>query len=597
MARTWCNLAALIGLISLTVLGCKPQPPDADDDDTWGDDDDTWGDDDDTFQPPELAIAITSPPEGTIGTQASVRVEGTVTGSHPVVIVNGNEAQVEGDTFSVEIALHNQDPFTPILAEAVDETGWVRDRHTYLHGDKISASDRVRRGLAVRLTDRGMDGLEAFVLASFTPDSIAQMILASNPLYDDSWLGNQVVVTADDATIGGLELDLDAMSDGIHIDAALTDVAIDVTADAGWVGTYEGTVYVDEVLVTGIASLSASGGSLVVDIPELTVELVNMTTDFPGIWDWIEDLILWLIPGFLEDAVSSMLQEEVVAAVEQVLGSLDQGFPLGPVTVGLAFDTVQHDNKGIAAILDLELALGPGGGDTPDERVSTPGDLPQLTGSTTPMENPYGAWVVLDDDALNAIGIALFGSGLLNQQLEGTLPGDIPMELNAGLLMGMFPSLEGELEDGDPLTITTSPSVPLVGRPRPGPEGVLEFILPGFLVDIAGDLDGDGTADPIFTLAIDGVLLVGIDPDGDSLSVSGEDMAATLIRSSIDSEKSEGEDLATLLQLAIGLMVGDLVDQLVTLIDGMAMVALEGGACGPEEDHASFYADLLPAAP
>lgn len=591
MARTWLTLALLLGLSSLATLGCKPEPPDADDDD------DTWGDDDDSFQPPSLSLAITSPADGTIGTEPTTTVTGTVTGDHPVVVVNGNAAQVDGDTFSIDVPLHNEDPYTAILAEAVDDSGWVRDRRTYLHGEKTDASQPVDRGLAVRLTDRGMNGLESFVLTSFTPDAIAQMILASNPLYDDSWLGNQVVVTADDATIGGLELDLDADSDGIHVQAALTDVVLDVTADAGWLGVYPGTVSLDEVLVTGVATLSASGGSLVVDMPELTVELVNMTTDFPGIWDWIEDLILWLIPGFLEDAMSSMLRDEIIAAVEQALGSLEQGFPLGPVTVGLAFDSVEHDNHGVSAALDLDLSLGPGGGDVPEYRVSTPGDLPALVGTTTPTQGPYGAWVVLDDDALSAIGIALQGSGLLHQHLEGSLPGDIPMDLTAGLLMGMFPSLEDALDDDAPLTIDTAPSVPLVGRPAHGPEGVLEFIFPGFLVDISGDLDGDGAADPIYTLVIDGVLVISVDSEGETLAVKGEDMVATLLRSEIEADKTEGEDLATLLQLAIGLMVGDLVDQLLTLIDGMAMVPLEGGACGPQGDHASFYADLLPAAP
>jgi len=29
----------------------------------------------------------------------------------------------------------------------------------------------------------------------------------------------------------------------------------------------------------------------------------------------------------------------------------------------------------------------------------------------------------------------------------------------------------------------------------------------------------------------------------------------------------------------------------------MTLVPFEGGACGPAEDHAAIYADLLPAAP
>jgi hypothetical protein len=590
MVRFWTLLCLILALI-LGAGGCKPERPDADDDDSWDDDDD---DDDDTIDIPELTLAIESPADGMIGLEETVLVSGTVTGDHPVVTVNGNAAEVDGETFAVEIPLHSGDPYTAILAEAVDSHGWIRDRRTYLHGVPTDASLPVDEGLAVRLTDRGLEGIESFVLTTFTADAIATMLLSSNPLYDDSWVGTQIVVTADDATIGGLALEMDALVDGIRIDAALQDVVMDVTVDADWAGTYPGTVRVDAVNLQGLATLSAAGGSLVVDLPDLTVELVNLTTDFPGIWDWIEDLVLWLIPGFLEDAIASMLQQEVVGAVEQALGTLEDGFPLGPVTVGLAFDSVAHDPDGIAAVLDLSLSLGPGGGDVPEMRVSTEGSLPPLLGTTSPLGTEYGAWVVLDDDALSAIGIALMGSGLLHQHIEGELPMDTPLPLTAGLLMPMFPSLEGVLDDDALLTIDTAPSVSPVGRPAHGPEGVLEFVLPGFMVDIAGDVDGDGAADPIYRIVIDGVLEVSIDTDGDTLSVKGADMSATLLSAEVDAARNEGEELATLLQLAIGLMVGDLVDQLLTLIDGMTLVPMEGGACGPAGDHASFFADLLP---
>ncbi len=592
MVRFSYLLISILALILVHGGGCKPKPPDADDDDAWDDDDDD--DDDDSIEIPELSLVIESPPDGRIGMDDKVVVTGTVTGDHPVVTVNGHAAEVDRETFSVEIPLHNGDPYTPILAEAVDSSGWVRDRRTFLHGLATDASLPVEDGLALRLTDRGMEGIEAFVLTTFTPDSIASMLLSANPLYDDSWVGTDIVVTADDATIGSLSLEMDAAVDGIHIDASLHDVTMDITVDAGWAGTYPGTVSVSAVNLQGLATLSASGGDLVVDLPEVTVELVDLTTDFPGIWDWIEDLVLWLVPGFLEDAIAEMLKEEVVAAVEGALGSLSDGFPLGPVMVGLAFDRVIHDETGVSAVLDLSLSLGPDGGDTPEMRVSTPGAVPPMGGMLTPNDREYGAWVTLDDDALSAIGIALLGSGLLEQTIEGELPMDTPMPLTAALLMPMFPSMEGIVDDDAPLTIETLPTVSPVGRPAHGPEGVLEFVLPGFLVDISADVDGDGAADPLYRIVIDGVILGSIDAQADTLDVRGKDMTATLLSATVDAERTEGEGLANLLELAIGLLVGDLVDQLLTLIDGMALVPIEGGASGAAGDHASLYADLLP---
>ena len=570
------------------VVGCKPEVVDDDDSATDDDDDDVSG------QGLPLGIAIQSPAEATIGWGPTVTVSGTVTGDAPQASVSGETAQITDDQFTAELTIDAARPFTALTASASDLHGWVRDRRTYLHGDAVDATLPVDRGMAIRITDRGLDGLSSFMLTQFTTESIEQLILSTNPLYS----GMGIDIIPDDAEVGVVDLELDAETGGIELRATLIDVTLDVTIDAGIVGTYPGTIYLEAVDVDGLVTLSVSGGALVVEIPEISVNLIGLDLIFPGIWSWVLSILESVVPGLLEGMIADMLSAEVIAAVDDALGNLDEGFAFGPVVIGIAFDEVTHDHDGINAVLDLEVDLGAVGGDIPAQRVSTPGPMPVLFGTTTPVgQIPFGAQVVIDDDALNAIGIGLYASGVLEQQLEGELPTTPPLTLTAGLLKATFPSMDGVLSDEAVLSMATVPAVPLVGRAADGPLGVIDFYMPGYWLDIAADLDdANGTPQSAYDLALDAVIHVDVDAENGELDIYGGEMDATLIwcEERLDCDPGEGAGLAELMQLAIGLVVGDMVGDLTTLIDGVVMVPLEGGACGNEGDHASFYADLEP---
>jgi len=240
--------------------------------------------------------------------------------------------------------------------------------------------------------------------------------------------------------------------------------------------------------------------------------------------------------------------------------------------------------------VELDLA---GAQDVPEYRVTTDGDAPTLSGDTTPEQLPYSAQVVLDDDTLNALGIGLHASGLLDQVVEGELPGDIGITLTAGMFMAMFPSMEDVLGDGAPLTLTTSPTVPMIGRAAEGPDQVIELYIPGFHVAIAADTDGDGSADPLYELVVDGRLRVGVDTEDGDLSIDADQMEAKLLSCTIDCSADEGQELANLIDVLLGMAVGVLTADLTQLIEGMTLVPLEGGAGGPSGDHAAMYADMV----
>lgn len=579
------SLVALLAL-SMTILGC----PDEDPGDGLGA---NSTDDDDTTEetPYPLTLALTGPGEGSIGWGPSVAVSGEVTGDDPLVTVTGADAVAGDGTFTADVAVDEAAVFTPLLAEAEDASGWLRDRRTYLHGDSAAATLPVQRGLAMRITDHGLDGVEAIALGEFNEASIEQMILGSNPLY--SGLGIELNATA--ADVGAMALDLDAEAGGLGLLATLTAVSIDVEVDAGILGSYPGNLWLDQVDVEGLVTLSAVAGDLVVAMPETAVDLIGLQLSFDGIWEWVMDIIAAVAPVFLEDMMASMLSEEVVTAVDDLLGSIDEGFAFGPVTIGISFAETAHDVDGVNIVLDLAVDLGETGVEVPTERVTTDGALPALWGSLTPVgQVPYGVHVVLDDDALNAIGLGLYASGELALEIEGEIPGGVPMTLTAGLFKGSFPSLD--VDDDQPVTLRTAPSVSPVGTAAEGPDGVLDFHLPGFGLAIDTDLDGSGEPDPAYDVTLDAVVQIAVDAEAGTLDIFGGDMASTLIAcdQSLDCDRSEGEGLAELMRLVIPLAVEGMVGDLMGLIPGVTLWPLEGGACGSAGDHASFYADMLP---
>ena len=577
------SLFVVLGL--LLFPGCPDSDQELGANQTDDDDDDTTPDD-----PDPLTLAITSPDEGTIGWGPGVAVAGTVTGDEPVVAVTGVDAALEEGGFAADVAVDENAVFTPLLAEADDSSGWLRDRRTFVHGDTVDSTLPVERGMALRITDHGLDGVEAIALGEFNEDAIEQMILDSNPLYS-----GVIDINATAASIGGMEIDLDAEGTGLGLLATLSDVSIDVSVDAGILGTHPGSIWLDRVDVDGLVTLSAVAGALVVEIPEINVDLVGMQLDFAGIWDWVLVIIESVAPVFLEDLIAGLLGDEVIAAVEGLLGTIDEGFSLGPVTIGIAFAETAHDVDGFNVVLDMEVDVGETVVEVPAHRVTTDGEMPALWGSLTPIgQVPYGVHLVVDDDALNAIGIGLLASGELVQEIEGQIPGDLPIDLTAALFKGTFPSLD--VDDDELMYLRTEPSVAPVGTAAEGPDGVLDFHIPGFLLDIDTDLDGSGEPDPAYTVALDAVVQATVDTEAGDLAITGGDMTSTLIVCSetLNCDRTEGEGLAELMNLIIPMAVGSLVGNLTGIIPGVTMVPLEGGACGSAGDHASFYANLVP---
>ena len=572
---------AAVLMSTLLILGCKPDPTE-----------DPPGDDDTGYTSLAPAITLDSPDDGTIGTADTVEVTGTVTGNYDHIRIAGEETLAFGGQFAVDVPIDPQAPFTPLLAEVWGDHGWARDRRTYVRGARESATAPIDDGLAARVTDRGIDAIQAYVATMFTAEMIAATIRDTDPLYTGEIVGTAIVLDATDASVGALFLDLDARHEGLVLNATLTDVTLHLSLDADWAGVWTGVVTADACVLESTVVLSATGSDLQVTAQEPTVSLVGLNVDFDGIWSWIEDGLESLLLDMLQDTLAGMIGTDVVGAINDALAGLQSAFSFETITLGGSFVRVQHDDQGVNLWLDVELDLA-GASGVPEYRVSVEGGSPALSGDTTPGHLPYGAQVVLDDDALNALGVGLHASGLMDLTIEGELPGDIGITLTAGMFKAMFPSMEDVLDDGDPLTLTTPSTIPMIGRAAEGPEDAIDLYIPGFRVAIAGDIDGDGSADPLYDLVVDGRLRLGVDAEDGDLAIDADQVEAKLLSCTIECAANEGEDLATLVDVLMGMAVGVLTSDLMNIIEGMTLVPLEGGACGPSGDHAALYADLV----
>jgi len=540
--------------------------------------------------PPRPTITIESPAEGTIGTASAVTVSGTFTGEVDEIRVNEVAATVSGQTFSAAVPIIAGAPYTPLWAEAPGPGGWARDRRTYLWGASEEAAAPVVQGMALRMTDRGIDGLQDYVATLLTPDAVEQLIVDMDPLYTGEIAGTTVIVHATAASIGAMYMDMDARDQGIVTNVTLTDLGMDLTLDADWAGTWYGRVDVAAAVLEATIRLDVVDGALQVEPRDVAVQIVDLQIDFEGLWSWIESGLEAYLESMMEDSVAQMVSGEIATMINDTIAGVQSSFEFGTATVGGTFNDVQHDEHGLNVLLDLELDAS---GSGPTHRVTVAGQLPDLAGDTTPQQQvAYGAQVVLDDDALNAIGVALVASGMMTQHVEGELPGDLGFELTAALFTSMFPSLSGVVAADEPIVLDTAPTVPLIGRAAEGPDDVMDLYLPGFVVDFSADLGTEDYGNEfLYRIVVDGVLRVSMD-EGE-LDIYSDQMTTTLMDYSIPCEADEGEDLGDLLKLVITLGMDMMVTDLTTLLEGMTLVPLEGGSCGPNDDHAALYADLI----
>lgn len=536
---------------------------------------------DDTVEP--LEFTMTAPSSGAFVSSSSVTAEGSWAGGRgTVVTVNGVDIGAsEPGSWSLSSSHSDvrwpDSPLWPVLGDARDSDGaWMRARATLIHGDATAGDAIVPSGLMFRLTDNVLSQLDGALDAMVADLDLAELLVGSDPV--TTIAGIDVYVTG--ATFGELSPTLDFASSGLAYTVRIEDVTINMFVDAGILGDYDVDLLADAVILSGDLVFGVDGeGSLTATPANTTVETENL--ELFGITD-----SFGLVDSLLGDTIASTLEDTLVDAIAGLLEAQEDLRYLEFSDVAIVSDFVGaiHDNDGVTVLADSHVELVDG---SPiGERLTTDVSWSMPSGVDSVNGVPYHAGLFLDDDLLSGLGAALASTDLLEQEVGGDLGS---LSLDTSLLGTLVPGFD-TLPAGQPVSISTRPTAPLVGQPgRDGYAG--ELHIGGLELDLKSDQDGDGTDDVVMQVVVDAVVGLAPGTDGELLAVELIESQATLVDTTLGSHPDDVEPgLATLIDLAVPLLVGDLLGGVLDLeLGGIGLAIVDGAGV---DDRAVLYLEL-----
>lgn len=543
---------------------------------------------DDPPPPAPLELGLDAPADATFTTDSSVAVSGWVRGGvAPVLTVNGDGVPLTGEDFSASSARDaaglDGSPVWPVLAEATDaETGeWLRARATVIQGESADAADPMDGALVLRLTDRALLSLGPVIDGLVAETDFSTLFPADTPVAE--FLGIGVYVS--DLSIGGIAADLDFTPAGLLADITATDLSAQLTLDFGIFGDTGGTLTVEALDIQSTLLFEALGGALVVTPTATEVAITNL--GYAGFSD-PTGLLDDVLNAFVGDTLANAVQDALVDALGGFLSFQDsvRSLSFSGVVLASDFTNVAHDADGVT--LTARTAVEVEGGAALPRRLSNPGPTPAPLGQASASGVDYGLALMLDDDLLSALGAGLMAAGLLNQEISGDLGS---LSLDTSLLGGLIAGFD-TLPAGLPVTLSTRPTAPLVATAG-GAEGeAARLHAGGLFIDFLVDAENDGAPDPVMTVAVDAVIGVSSTAE-ELLTVALADSAASLVSTSLGSTPAEVEPgLASLITLAVPLLVGDLLGEALTLDLPVSITPVDAGAAGSAGDRAALYLDL-----
>jgi hypothetical protein len=531
-------------------------------------------------EPTPLEFSLVTPSDAEYTDLVSVAASGTVSGDDPVVTVNGAAATLDGGDWTAPTphadVLWPDSPLFPILGEATDAHGdWLRERVTLAVGDTADAGAPIPDAIGARLTDHALEVFDPVIQDVIADLDLGELLVTGAPVAEI--LGAQVYVTS--ASVGDITIDLDFTAAGLAYTLVATDVDATITLDFTWFDT-SGDLAVDQVDVAGLVVMGAADGTLTLTPSDTTVVITGLEAlgfdDPTGIVDG-------LLNTFLADTLASMLEEQVVALAEDLLGVLDAitHLEFSGMVLNSRFTGALHDADGVTVL--AETAVQSTEGAMPALRFANPGAMPAVSGQTTAAGVPYSLALYLDDDLLSAIGAGLVGSGLLNQEISGDVGG---LTLDTSLLGGLVPGFD-TLPANEPVTLSTRPTLAPLGTPGEAAPEAGRLHIGGLVADL---LVPTVQEEPVMTVALDALVGIGLGEE-ELLDVSVVDTDVTLLSTTLGSAPDEVEaGLDSLISLAVPMLLGDLLGGSLDLSAiPVELIPLDSG---PEGDRAAVYMDI-----
>lgn len=519
---------------------------------------------------PEPRIVILSPTNGSFDSNASVTVAGILVNIDPAAIadvrVNGvSVLPLSGGMFSTTVVLDAGTIANPIVAEVIGNGGSVlRDRVTVIYGDSIADGDFSQDGVALRITEAGINELEPLVtslvdldLATLVPPGT---LIVDNFCYLDSFLGclgrvDATVHSSPPPSVSDFGIDMDPMVDFVAADITLFDLFFKVRVQA--VTGIGFTCYIDiSANTTSILGDYTLDPALIdpseVDVTQLggvgvSFSAFNDSTDCDGFLGFIVEFFIGLVIGDLQNdfvrpgledflnAVDGEGNTPVAAAIEVALADLEIAGPIG-AALGVNLETplfdIFQDADGVTLGSDARITASLPDPAAVDLTASYHVDQPFPSFDTlAPNGQPYELGICISASAFNQLLKAEVESGLLITSIDEIDVGFGPLPITAGLLTNLLPAF-GVLDPDSALQISVYPTIAPFITGDIGPGGELATLhLAHLLIAIVPIAEPDVM---LALVAIDGEL--GMDAEFSSGELSftitppaAEDLSFTLL--------------------------------------------------------------------
>lgn len=310
----------------------------------------------------------------------------------------------------------------------------ARDNLGYTRTERYARPNvSMAHALGMRINRDGLDFLESEIETLLVSDDFGDLVVAFNPITDDSILGNGYKIFANDATIDAASLALNVtgsngnfgLSGSFHDIWADTSIQIDPLI--GFNFTLNGAITLARADFGATAKIGAANGLLTVDVNVTSLNLDRIRTDINNFPDWLLTPFLeafeWLFEIVLKGQIEAIAEEKIIDFVDTFPASLALEINGGSITPDIAPESVSSPSNGVNVNLSSHLfAASTHGPNQVGSRYIGTGALPTPT-STPPGKSEKDVGVVMSEDMINQALSAATKAGILNFTLSTA---DIP---------------------------------------------------------------------------------------------------------------------------------------------------------------------------
>jgi hypothetical protein len=398
------------------------------------------------FCQPQLVIDYPPRAAELLGPPTTVEVKGHVVhNAAPVawVTINGDKVAVEADdTFTYSMAANQG--MNIIEAETYD----LWDGHDKIVQAYLLSSEYVPMNAANPNVSMIKDSIMIYLGQNVWDDDVPDpndfatfftyffnaMDLAAmlpNPLYENG----QYKIKAKNMKYGAFDLDIICINGGIHMNAFVPDLSLDLDADSKkwYLPDASGDVSASLIDIDMDVMLSVdAAGNVQALLKNVDVDVKGLDVSLDGalgfLLNWLVDFFEGTFAGMLEDQVEAALKDTLPDTLESALQDLafDSSFEVPPflgdgppTTLQMKSNVSSVNFSPIGGVLGLKAGVVTPKGVSLDSKGSI------RRGKCLGNESPFSFWMLdeiemgIHDDFLNQIPYAMWWAGLLEIPLDG----------------------------------------------------------------------------------------------------------------------------------------------------------------------------------